>query len=317
MPSILIAGATGNTGQGVVRTLSNLLSTGNALPNHQIIALTRSLQSPVAQQLAKLPGVQVLEQNWVEITPDWLKSHSVDRAFIASHLNTTQFAEESTFHVAALQAGVKYVVRISTNAPNVRPDCPAYYPRSHWAIETMLATPEFSAMQWTSLQANMFAPLCMFSAAQFVKQYRETGVQGTLKLPISRDVPVAMIDPDEIGVFAAHLLVLPDPSAHNKARYVVNGPVDTDGKEIVGWVEGYIGAKVESVSYEDMSDMSSSPMLEDLRKNNSPNVINSIQAAPLPLWAGECSVSTTSKAVLELAPPKRTPEQVLRDIFEA
>lgn len=316
MPSILVAGATGNTGQGVVRTLSNLLSTGNALPNHQIIALTRSLQSPAAQKLAKLPGVQVLEQNWVEITPDWLKSHSVVRAFIASHLNTTQFAEESTFHVAALQAGVKYVVRTSTNAPNVRPDCPAYYPRSHWAIETMLATPEFSALQWTSLQANMFSPFCLFSAAEFIRKYRETGVQGTLKLAISADAPVAMVDPEEIGVFAAHLLTLPDPSAHNKARYVVNGPVDTNGKEIVGWVEAYIGAKVENVSYEDMSDLNSSPLVQGLMKNNSPNVINSIQASPFPMWAGECSISTTSKAVLELAPPQHTPEQVLRGILE-
>ncbi len=316
MPSILVAGATGNTGQGVVRTLSKLLSTSDALSNHQIIALTRSLQSPTAQQLAKLPGVQVIEQNWVEITADWLKQHSVVKAFIASHLNPNQFAEESTFHVAALQAGVKYVVRISTNAPNVRPDCPAYYPRSHWAIETMLTTPEFSALQWTSLQANMFAPFCLFSAAGFIKKYRETGVQGTLKLPVSRDTPVAMVDPDEIGVFAAHLLALSDPSDHNKARYIVNGPVNTNGREILAMVEGYIGTEVENVSYEDMSDILSSPLLEELRRNNSPNVINSIEASPLPMWAGECSLSTTSKAVLELTPPKRTPEEIFRSLLE-
>ena len=98
-----------------------------------------SLSNPVAQQLSTLPAVVVLEQNWVEITADWLREHEVVRAFIASHNVPNQFAEEPTFHLAALRAGVQYVVRISTTAANVRPDCAAYYPRTHWAIEAMLA----------------------------------------------------------------------------------------------------------------------------------------------------------------------------------
>lgn len=110
-PTILVIGATGNTGRSVVETLSKVLNTSNnTLSGHRILALTRSSDSPAAQHLAKLPGVLVLEQNWVEITPDWLRKHEVARTFIASHNLPNHFAEESTFHVAALRAGIEYVV---------------------------------------------------------------------------------------------------------------------------------------------------------------------------------------------------------------
>lgn len=42
-PIILVVGATGNTGRGVMETLPKLLSANSALSGHQIIALTRSL----------------------------------------------------------------------------------------------------------------------------------------------------------------------------------------------------------------------------------------------------------------------------------
>lgn len=74
-PSILIVGATGNTGRAVTQTLPKLLQSSSTLSGNRIIALTRSSSSPVARELAKLPGVEVIEQNWVEITVDWLRKH--------------------------------------------------------------------------------------------------------------------------------------------------------------------------------------------------------------------------------------------------
>ena len=105
-PTILVVGATGNTGRGVVKTLSELLDTNTAFAGHRILALTRSSSGAEAQKLAALPHVQVEEQNWVDITADWLRQHSVVRAFIAPHNQPTQFPEESAFHLAALRAGV-------------------------------------------------------------------------------------------------------------------------------------------------------------------------------------------------------------------
>ncbi|KAJ5774716.1 hypothetical protein N7457_009612 [Penicillium paradoxum] len=314
-PSILIIGATGNTGRSVVETLPKLLQASKILSEYRIIALTRSSKGPMAQQLAKIAGVEVIEQNWVEIDSDWLREHQVARCFIASHNEPNQFAEESSFHVAALNAGVKYVVRISTTAANVRPDCNAYYPRTHWAIEALLSSPEFTNLQWTSLQPNVFSQFYLSTAAELIKQYRNTGKQIVLQLMASKDAPVGIIDPYDVGVVAAHLLSQEDPTVHNKAKYVLNGPEDITGKQTVDMVEQHIGTAVQEVHYEDVSFV-------DLLYDNvyaatyqSKNVILSVKHALKTGWEGKCAASTTSKQVLELAAPKRTPAEVLKALL--
>lgn len=314
-PTILIVGATGNTGQAVVETLPKLLQSSNALSDHRVIALTRSSKSPVAQRLAKVPGVEVIEKNWVDITSDWLREHQVTRAFIAPHNEPNAFAEESTFHIAALNAGVKYVVRISTTAANVRPDCPAYYTRTHWAVEALLSSPEFTNLQWTSLQPNVFTSFYLSSAAEFIKQYRKTGKQKDLKMMASKDAPVGVIDSSEVGVFAAHLLSQEDPSVHNKAKYVLNGPEDITGQQIVDLVEQYIGTQVEKVSYQDTSFLDQMWEHQYAATNQSKNVVFSIKHAPVSAWEGKCSASTTSKVVLEIAAPKITPTEALKGLL--
>ncbi|KAJ5652829.1 hypothetical protein N7507_010255 [Penicillium longicatenatum] len=315
-PTILIVGATGNTGRSVVKTLPKLLQTSNGLSQHRIIALTRSSESPEAQQLAKLPGVELVEQNWTEITSDWLREHEVVRVFIASHNEPTQFADESTFHIAALNAGVKYVVRISTTAANVRPDCKAYYARTHWAIEALLSSPEFAAMQWTSLQPNVFTNFYLSNAVNLIKQYRKTGKQDILRLMASEDSPIGVIDPDDVGSFAAHLLSLDNPLEHNKAKYILNGPEDTTGKQIVAMVEQYIGTRVEEVSYKDMSFLEMLYEYKYAATSQSKNVIMSIRHAAETGWEGKCSTSTTSPEVLKLAAPKGTCADALRAMLQ-
>lgn len=314
-PSILIVGATGNTGRSVVETLPMLLQRSNVLSEYHVIALTRSSKSPVAQQLAKLPGVEVIEQNWVEIDSDWLREHQVARVFIASHNNPNHFAEESSFHIAALNAGVKYVVRISTTAANVRPDCKAYYPRAHWAIEALLSSPEFTDLQWTSLQPNVFSQVYLSSAAEFIKQHRISGKRDVLQLMASEDAPVAIIDPDDVGTVAARLLSQEDPDMHNRARYVLNGPEDITGRQIVDMVEQYIGTPVERVSYKDVSFMDLLYEQVHAKTHQSKNVIMSAKHGMEVAWEGRCSASTTSKQVLELAAPKRTPGEVMRKLL--
>ncbi|KAF2015133.1 NAD(P)-binding protein [Aaosphaeria arxii CBS 175.79] len=311
-PTFLVVGATGNTGRSVVDTLSKLLASHKTFSDHQILALTRSSKSEISQQLAKLPHVKVEEQNWVEITKEWLLERNVVRAFIASHNQPNHFAEESTFHVAALRAGVQYVVRISTTAANVTPDCDAYYPRTHWAIEAMLSSPEFEKLKWTSLQPNVFTTMFLATAAQLIKQYRKDGTQDVLRTMASPDAPIGVIDPNDVGTFAAHLLLQEDVTKHNKAKYVMNGPEDLTGNQIVQMVEEQIGVKVENVNFKDMTFID----YMAASSQESKNVILSIKYAPVTGWEGLCLTSTTSKEVLELAPPKRTPAQVLRTLLE-
>ena len=65
-PTILIVGATGNTGRSVVETLPQLLQ-NTKLSSHRILALTRSRDSAAAKKLAEISGVEVTEKNWTEI----------------------------------------------------------------------------------------------------------------------------------------------------------------------------------------------------------------------------------------------------------
>ncbi|KAL3488834.1 hypothetical protein BJX62DRAFT_210890 [Aspergillus germanicus] len=303
-PAILIVGATGNTGRALTSTLPTLLKSSKTLQSHRVIALTRSVSSPAAQQLAKISGVEVIEYNWNDITSSWLRQHSVNRAFIASPVEPAQFAHESGFHVAARNAGVKYIVRISTVEANVRPDCEAYYPRAHWALETMLATKEFEGVQWTSLQPNAFTSYILPPAIEYVKKYRETSGKhdGPLRLMISKDVPVGLIDPDDVGVFAAHLLATDDPTPHHGAKYVLNGPEDNTGAQIVDLIENEIGVPVENVSFEDVSAVGE--FFEPSMRGRS--LALSVEHAMEPAWEGKSMAETTSKEVLEIAPPKGT-----------
>ncbi|KAL2836310.1 hypothetical protein BJY01DRAFT_252041 [Aspergillus pseudoustus] len=298
-PTVLIVGATGNTGRSVTETLPSLLQRSNALSKHRVIGLTRSLESPTEKQLAKLPGVEMMEKNWVEITADWLREHQVVRAFIASHNNPNQFAEESTFHLASLEAQ-------------------AYYARTHWAIESLLGSPEFQSMLWTSLQPNVFSQFYLSSAAEFIQNYRQSGVRGPLRLHASKNAPVGIIDPTEVGIFAAYLLASDDPAAHNKAKYVLNGPEDIAGAQIVELVEQHTGLKLkdEDITYKDLVTFADSYCdYQWAQTGEAGNVITYIKYALETGWDGKCTASTTSKEVLELAAPKRTPAEVLRALL--
>lgn len=310
-PTILIVGATGNTGRSVVQTLPTLLQSTD-LSAHRIIALTRSVSSPAAQSLAKLPGVELVEQNWVEIEENWLREHEVARVFIASHNLPNHFAEEGQFLVNALRAGVKYVVRISTTAANVHPDFPAYYPRSHWAIETMLGQPEFKHLHWSSLQPNGFLPMFLTPTAEFIKEFKKTGKQGSLSLVVDAGTPTGLIDSYDVGVVAAHLLAQENTTSHNQARYVLNGPEDITGQEIVKMAEQYIGERIRDIKFKDLA------FIDQMAENGteSKNVIRSIKFAPVTSWEGKTKAETTSKEILDLYAPKRTAADVLRELVE-
>ncbi|KAG0739745.1 hypothetical protein G6F32_015928 [Rhizopus arrhizus] len=86
----------------------------------------------------------------------------------------------------------------------------------------------------------------------WIKQYQKTGSQGVLKTVLAADVPVGVIDPEEVGKIGAHLLALDDPTPHNRARYILSGPEDITGRRLVETVEQYAGVKVQDVEYKDL-----------------------------------------------------------------
>lgn len=314
-PTILVVGATGNTGRSVIHSLPKLLQSSKSLANHRILGLTRSLQNPTAQELSKLPHVEFAEVDWTTIDAAWLREQDVERVYIAPHNQPNQFPEESAFYVALLEAGVKYVVRVSTNVKYICPTSPVYYGRAHWATETLLSQPEFKALQWTSLRPNFFTRMYLASAAAWVTQYRKTGnAQEVLKTNVAESEAVAMIDPEDVGSVGSHLVALDDPSPHNGAKYTLSGPEDLTGKQIVALVEKYAGVDVANVEFKDVS------WIDDLSKSGGypEKVLFSIRAGCIPLWQGDCSLSgtPTSAEISKLAPPRRTPDDAFKALLE-
>lgn len=311
-PTILVIGATGNTGKSVVSNLPKLLESSNT--SYRILGLTRSFDNPASQKLAKLPRVEMQEKDWTTIDAAWLQSQKVTRVYIAPHNLPHQFAEESALHVALLHAGVKYVVKVSTNVEYISPTSPIFYGRSHWAIENLLSQPEFKALQWTSLQPNFFTATYLTSTVDWIKAYQKTGKQTALGIIPAADAAVAMIDPKDVGNVGAHLLALEDTTPHNRAKYVLSGPEDVTGQSIVKLVEQYADVKVEKTEFKVTS------WLGDLAKAGvyPEKFLPSILAGCDALWQGKCALAgtPTSKEIMQLAPPKHTVADALKAMLE-
>jgi hypothetical protein len=190
-------------------------------------------------------------------------------------------------------------------------DCPAFYPRAHWAIESLLGQPEYRNYHWSSLQPNIFATQVMAPALDLIKEYRKTGKQGPFSMIMDTNSPNAVVDANDVGVFAAHLLASEQTEKHNRARYVLTGPEDVTGEQIVKLVEGHLGELVKDVRYKDFSFLDAwADFMSEQR-----TLLKAIGRAGGAIWGGS-ALETRSKEVPEIYTPKRTIEQVLREMVE-
>lgn len=153
------------------------------------------------------------------------------------------------------------------------------------------------------------------SAAEWVKQYRKTGDStAPFKTNVAENAAVAMIDPEDVGSVGSHLLALDYTSPHDGAKYVLSGPKDLTGRQLVALVEKHAGVKIENVTFKDVS------WIDELSKSGGypEKVLSSIRAGCIPLWQGDCSLAgtPTSAAVARLAPPRRTPEVAFQTLLD-
>lgn len=316
-PSFLVAGSTGNTGTTVVETLSQLVGTSKAFTGYKILALTRDKNGATAKRFAKLPHVQVVEKNYMDVTADWLREQEVKRSFLAPQAGPSHFAEESEFNVALLNAGVEYHVRIATAPMNLRSNNPAYYTRTHWALEQQLSAPEFELLQWTSIRPNLFMQDYLKNAVEFVKKFRETGEQGILKLAIAEDMPFPVIHPGDVGVVVAHLLLSENPAMYNKGRYTLNGPEDTIGADTVKLVEQIIGTKVKEVHYKDNASIFESTVEAAIAFGFPRNLMSKIYTSFDGALHGEWKDWPTSEPLAKLGIPQQKVAEVFNTLLQS
>lgn len=119
-----------------------------------------------------------------------------------------------------------------------------------------------------------------------------------------------MIDPADVGHYAAALLALDDPAPHAGQRHVLAGPVNVNGRDIVDAVGEITGTMVGEVNYRDLSFLEYLGAAGLVEKRLPPSVAKSIAG----LWTGDGSKekSGNSQAVVELAEPKGTMQEALK-----
>jgi hypothetical protein len=151
----------------------------------------------------------------------------------------------------------------------------------------------------------------MAPALELIKEHKKTGKQGPLSMIMDTNSPNAVIDSYDFGLFAAHLLASEQTEKHNKAKYVLTGPEDVTGEQIVKLVEGYLGEPVKDVKYKDFSVIDA--WAESLPEQRT--LIKAIGRGGGAIWGGS-ALETRSKEVPGIYTPSRTVEQVLKGMVE-
>ncbi len=204
---IAVVGATGNTGRAVVKELKAL--------GQDPICIVRNAQKAreVLGPEAKTAVAELTDRPALEKA---LKG--VTSVFVVTGHNPQMVEQQNNVLDAALQAGVKYLVRVSGNRQLVVPDSESVIGRGHYAIEERLRG---SGIQWIILRPGLFMQNTFTQAASIKND-------GKIAQPYAADLPLALIDVRDTGAVGAH--VLADPAPHVGKVYEFTGARTTFGE---------------------------------------------------------------------------------------
>jgi uncharacterized protein YbjT (DUF2867 family) len=219
---ILVTGATGLNGSALVRRLS-----AQGVP---VRALTRTAAK--AEGLATLPQVEIVVGDLER--PETLTAalRGVDRAMLISSSDPRMLDVQSTFIDAAMQAGVRHVVKLSGIMPEV--DSPFRFARMHGENERRL---EDSGMAFTHLRSGEFMPA-------YFRQVRSIVAKGALFLPME-DAKIASIDVGDVAEVAAAVLT---GAGHEGKIYPLTGPEALNMAEVAEKLSAATGTIIQYVN---------------------------------------------------------------------
>lgn len=242
---ILITGATGNNGSEIVK---QLLTTG--LP---VRALVRD--SKKANSLPSL--VEIVEGDFAQ--PDTLERAlaGVEKALLLSSVHPQQVEFQGNFINAALQSGVKHIIKFSMFGADA--NSPFLLAQWHGQTEKQL---EASGINWTHLRPNDL----MQNMQRFTATIQD---QGTINLPLQNG-RVSMVDLRDVAAVAVKALT---ESGHEGKIYEITG--------------------AEALSYNDVAQKLSTAIGHQIRfVNISPETakIGMIQSG-MPEWAADMMIT--------------------------
>lgn len=191
--TILVTGTTGTVSTEVLR--------GLATADHPPVrALVRDLA-----RVPDLPGIEFVQGDLDEPTTLGDAFRGVDTLWLLSAYAAISPHQTSNALVAAREAGVSHVVRMS--AIGAGHDAPTRNGRLHALSEIELRHGDFD---WTIIRPFYFM------------QNLYGSLQGDQLYGGLQDGRVAMIDAEDIGEFGAKILL--DPAAHASKTYTISGP---------------------------------------------------------------------------------------------
>jgi NAD(P)H dehydrogenase (quinone) len=220
---IAVVGATGNTGRAVVKELKAL--------GQDPICIVRNAQKAreVLGPDAKAAVAELTDRPALEKA---LKG--VTSVFVVTGHNPQMVEQQNNVLDAALQAGVKYLVRVSGNRLLITPDSGSVIGRGHYAIEEKLRA---SGIQWVILRPGLFMQNT-FAAAPSIKN------DGKIAQPFPADLPLSFIDVRDTGAVGAHVLL--DPAPHVGKIYEFTG-VSSNFGEFAEVFSQVLGRKITYV----------------------------------------------------------------------
>lgn len=120
--------------------------------------------------------------------------------------------------IAARQAGIKRIVKLSGTAASIREDSPAGTGREHWYIEEALKA---SGMEYVILRANMFMQNLLDISAPMVAKGKP------VVMPFKRELTVCFVDTRDIAECALQGLTQDE---HANQTYDVSGRTSSFGE---------------------------------------------------------------------------------------
>src|SRR3974377_1146137 len=204
---IAVVGATGNTGRAVVKELVKL--------GQKPVCIVRNpdkarevLGTGVSAAVAELTDRAALEK----------ALQGVASVFVVTGHNPQMAEQQNNVLDAALNAGAKYLVRVSGGRAVVGPDAQSVVGRGHHAIEETLRS---SGIGWVILRPGLFMQNT-FAQAALIKN------ESKMVVPAPKDLPIAFTDVRDTGALGARILI--DPAPHARKTYEFTGARTSSGE---------------------------------------------------------------------------------------
>jgi uncharacterized protein YbjT (DUF2867 family) len=227
---IAVVGATGNTGRAVVKELKALGQNPVCVVRNADKA--RDVLGPdVKTAVADLSDKAALQKAFT----------GVEALFVTTNVSP-QLAEQNDNAIdAAVQAGVKVLVRLSAGRAVVGPDSIAPAGRAQHGVDEKLRS---SKLGWVILRPGLFMQNVLGQAAAIKADSK-------IVMPYKADFRLALIDVRDTGALAARILV--DPAPHLVKEYAFTGAMTSFGEfadvfsQVLGRKIAYVGVTPEQV----------------------------------------------------------------------